>query len=161
MAVTVRVSGLKELDAKLKQIGAVAGQKAMRSSLFAASKPILDQAKANTARWPRGSGALNLSLGRRFSVSQNVTEGSRFTIGIGPRAKARAAIALYNLVYKRKRPIRGIFYGHLLEFRHKDRAGGDVEARPFLLPALQTKHEEATRLLAQKLEQEIAKAAAK
>lgn len=154
---TVIVRGLKELDAKLTQLSQVAAQKAMRNAIFAASKPILDQAKANAAAWPKGSGAIKESLTRTYSKGLLDT-GTKFTVSVGPKAKNRTAIALYNLVYKRRRPIRGIYYGHLLEFGHKDRAGGDVAAKPFLLPALESKKDEATQILADKLRQNIEKA---
>lgn len=158
---SIMVTGLAELDANLVKLGQVAGAKAMRGALFVASRPILDQAKANIAAWPKGSGALSLAMGRRYKTSGLDVSGSRFAVTIGPKAKARTAIALYNLSYKRKRPVKGIFYGHLLEFGHKDRAGHAVAAKPFLLPALQAKQQEAVQLLADKLKQNIERALAK
>lgn len=158
MTGSVSIKGLKEIDANLAKLGKVAGAKIMRGSLYAASKPILDQAKANTAAWPKGSGALNLALGRRYTVAASDVGGSKFSVSIGPKVKHRTALSLYNLFYKRSKRLKGIFYGHLLEFGHKDRAGGDVPAKPFLLRALQSKQSEAVQLLATKLRAAIARA---
>jgi HK97 gp10 family phage protein len=135
----VQVRGLKELDERLVELGAVAGAKAMRSAMFTASKPILDRAKATA---PVKSGALREALARTFSVSKGssgsfgflsrsggfgsgkakafgigVGDGSRFSILIGPKVRNRTAVALYNLVHKTKR--RGIYHGHFLEFGHR------------------------------------------
>lgn len=175
MTISVSIQGLKEIDANLVKLGKVAGAKIMRGSLYAASKPILDQAKANTAAWPKGSGALNLALGRRYTVAASDVGGSKFSISVGPKVKHRTALALYNLYYKRH--VKGIFYAHLLERGHRkgsSRTGylkkigrlhgsggssiGDVPARPFLLPALKARQAEAIQILATKLRAAIARA---
>lgn len=120
------VRGLKDVDEALVRLGTVAGAKVMRQAMFAASKPILDLAKANIQRWPGGSGALHLSMGRKFRIGKGSAsvrisaasnQGNLFAIQIGPRPKVPAAVALHNLVYRRKR--KGVFYGHLLEFGHR------------------------------------------
>jgi HK97 gp10 family phage protein len=135
----IKVHGLKELEDRLREMSAVAGTKAMRSAMFAASKPILDRAKATA---PAKSGALREALARTFSVSKSSggfgfssrssgfgasiargfgislgAEGSRFSILIGPKVRNRTAVALYNLVHKTKR--RGIYHGHFIEFDHR------------------------------------------
>lgn len=155
---SVTVKGLAEVDANLKKIGQVAGQKAMRSALYAASKPILDQAKINV---PKRSGALQLALTRFYKVGTAENTGSRFTVSVGPKAKNRTAIALYNLSYKRRKKVRGIFYGHLQEFEHKDRGGGSVPAKPFLLPALRDRFSQSIQILADQLRKKIEKALVK
>lgn len=180
---TVTVRGLKELEAKLIQLGQVAGQKVMRQALFAATKPIMEQARTNA---PRQSGALRVAMSRAYKASASSEGGGRFVVAVGPKAKNRAAVGLYNLVHKRGRPIRGIYYGHMIEFGHLTRPPGSgvshsaiitkrgtlrirarkqydrtaqrpVPARPFLVPALQSRADEATRLLAARLKIEIDK----
>lgn len=175
----IEVRGLKELDETLVRVGGLAGTKVMRQALFAASKPILDRAKSNIAAWQGGSGALHLSMGRKFAISKGSAGGSVFTMQIGPRRRAPAAVALYNLFYKRK--VKGIFYGHLLEFGHRighrrtgylrkmtsqqrDRrrfndgkvrvgglSAGNVPAQRFLRPALDSGGLQAIFLLRQQL----------
>lgn len=189
----IKVTGLKELQKRMIEIGSVSGTKAMRSAMFSATKPLLEAAKANTAKFTR-SGAMRESISRTFAIKVaggfifgSDQAGSRFSILVGPKTKHRTAIALYNLVYKPKRPRRGIFYGHLLEFGHRigsrktgilsrartaagtgraDRRGrsqglGRVNSRPFLLPALRATSQQCVELLAQKLKKNIEKAAAK
>ncbi len=138
MSASVELKGLKELEERLLLVGKVAGAKAMRQSLFAATKPILDQAKSNIRSWPGGSGALHAAMGRTFRASKGGSvlsnpksgplsgsgislsgggEGGRFTIQVGPRLRVPSAVALHNLFYKRVR--KNIYYGHLLEFGHR------------------------------------------
>jgi hypothetical protein len=138
--VDAKIRGLVELDRALAEIGAVAGAKVMRSSMFTATKPILDRAKANM---PSHSGALREALSRIFAVSKRPGDyefnsrssgfgsgqargfgisagdggGSRFSILIGPKVRHRVAIALYNLVHRTKR--KGIYHGHFVEFDHR------------------------------------------
>ncbi len=156
---TVTVRGLKELEARLREIGSVAGTKAMRSAMFTATKPILDRAKANA---PVRSGALRLALTRTFSVksiSGGFLEGagSRFLVLIGPRAKNRTAVSLYNLTYRLRRPRRGIFHGHFVEFGTKR----GTRRTDFLKRALETSAAEAANKLAEALKKRIEAAARK
>lgn len=193
MTSVVQVKGLKELQKRMIEIGSVSGTKAMRSAMFVATKPLMEQAKSNTAAFTR-SGALRESISRTFGVKVasgfifgSDQAGSRFSILVGPKLKHRTAIALYNLVYRKKRPLRGIFYGHLLEFGHRigtkktgylsrartaagiARAGrrgqsqglGRVQARPFLLPALLATSSRCVQLLAENLKKKIEAAAKK
>lgn len=158
---TVTVRGLKELEARLRDIGSVAGTKAMRSAMFTATKPILDRAKTNA---PARSGALRLSLSRTFGVKST---GGRFTFGdgpgsifsilIGPKVRNRTAVALYNLVYKPRRPRRGIFHGHFLEFGTKS----GTRRTDFLKRALESTANEAVGKLAEALKKRIEAAARK
>lgn len=180
----LEVKGLRELEERLALLGPVAGAKVMRQAMFAASKPILDQAKRNLAAFPGGSGALHLAMGRTFRVGgrgglsavlAGGAQGSTFTVMIGPRVGARSAIALHNLAYHRH--IRGIFYGHLVEFGHRignGRTGylrklnrpnstrheglGTVPARRFLRPALDTGGLRAIFLLRNELGRRIDRA---
>lgn len=150
----VQVKGLKELEDRLIEIGSVAGTKAMRSALFTATKPILDQAKATA---PKRSGALGVALTRSFVTEAGSESGSKFTVKIGPKSKNRTAVALYNLVYKPKRPRRGIFYGHFLEFG--TRRG--TKATHWLRNALQSRATQAVESLSGALKKAIDKAARK
>jgi hypothetical protein len=118
---TQSVKGLKEVDDALVKLGAVAGERVIRSTLFTASKPILDQTVSNISVIQRGSGALAKATRRvylrgRGGTSLFGSSGSRFVVSIAPKAKDRVAVALANLFYKRKRPIRGVFWGHLVEW---------------------------------------------
>jgi HK97 gp10 family phage protein len=157
--VTVTIRGLKELEARLREIGSVAGTKAMRSAMFTATKPILDRAKANA---PVRSGALRLALTRTFSIksiSGGFLEaaGSRFSVLIGPRTKNRTAISLYNLTYRLRKPRRGIFHGHFVEFG----TSSGTRRTDFLKRALETSVSESVSKLTEALKKRIEAAARK
>lgn len=158
---TVTVRGLKELQARLRDMSSVAGTKAMRSAMFTATKPILDRAKANA---PTRSGALRFAISRTFGVKGTGggllfgdVPGTRFSILVGPKVRNKTAIALYNLVYKPRRPRRGIFHGHFLEFGTKS----GTRRTDFLKRALETSFHESVNRLAEALKKRIEAAARK
>jgi HK97 gp10 family phage protein len=156
----IQVRGLKELEDRLVGMGTVAGTKAMRSAMFTATKPILDQAKATA---PTRSGALKQALARTFSVKTNAGsffssgEGSKFNVSVGPKVRNRTAVALYNLVYKPRRPRKGIYHGHFLEFGTKR----GTKATNWLRNALQSQAPRAVAKLAEALKKRIEAAAKK
>lgn len=134
----MKLEGLRELEDKLRALGAKDGARALRTAVLAAGKVIADRARQNAEKLPTGSGAYALSLGVRFvraaGADDTVPIGRRFVAQIGPRPKLPAALALYNLAYRRQ--ARGIFYGHLIERGFKHRSGKQVRAKPVLLPAM-------------------------
>jgi len=141
----VKVSGLRDVDERLATLGAVAGEKVMRSTLYAATKPIMETAKSNAQalvgsndpRRPSGSGALAKSIRRVYLQPRGLaTGGSKFTVAVAPKAKDRVAVTLANLVYKRKRPIKGVYWGHLVEWGHKTRGSGSVPGKGIFRRAL-------------------------
>lgn len=157
----IKVTGLKELQRKLVEIGSVAGTKSMRGAMMAATRPIQDQAK-NTA--PVRSGALRQAVGRTFGVrsfggalSFGDSAGSNFSVLIGPKVRNRTAVALYNLIYKPRRPRRGIFHGHFVEFGTKS----GVRATNWLRNALQSQANQSVSKLAVELRTRIEKVARK
>lgn len=162
----ITVTGLREVEEKLIALGQKTGTKILRQSMLAAARPILDQAKSNVQSISGGSGALHKSLGMKFYIGkQNFatdnglpalgTSGGRFTVQIAPLKTDRTALALHNLFYGRRR--RGIFYGHLVEFGHRNRGGkGFTSAHPFLLPALNAKGPAAVAALADEIRKRVA-----
>jgi hypothetical protein len=118
---SVEIEGLKEVDEKLTLLGAVAGEKVVRSTLFQAAKPTMESTRAAATSIQR-SGALAKAI-RRVYVRDPETRGrsalaggSRFVVAVAPKAKDQVAVALANLVYRRKRPIRGVYWGHFVEW---------------------------------------------
>lgn len=141
----MKLEGLRELEDKLRALGAKDGSRALRTAVLAAGKVIVTRARQNAEKLPTGSGAYALSLGVRFvrvaGDDENVPVGRRFVAQIGPRAKLPAALALYNAAYRRH--ARGIFYGHLIERGFQHRSGKQVRARPVLVPAIQQTRSQA------------------
>lgn len=122
---SISFSGFKEIDENLVRLGQVAGEKVMRSSLFVAMKPIEERAKAGLSAIPNGSGALAKATRRVYlRPGTRLPDGSRssstrFVVAVAPKIKDSVAIALANLHYKRRKPIRGVIWGHLLEWGHR------------------------------------------
>lgn len=161
---TIKVTGLREVEAQLAELGSRTGTRILRRAMMLGAVPIEQHAERTVAGWPRGSGALHQSIGRRFYLSSGtpVSEaslppmGNRFAVQIAPLRKNRTALALYAMHYGKR--IKGIFYGHLLEFGHMKRQGkklvgpvGRVPARPFLLLALQSEASAAVNIMANEL----------
>jgi HK97 gp10 family phage protein len=130
----VKLSGLREVEKELEKLGAREGTRVLRGALFRSAKPIEDEARRRAAALPRGSGALEKSIGKRFHAGTKADRlGGIFSVIIAPIRNSRVAIALYNLYYKRRRPARGIFHGHLVEFGTKY-----AKAQPIFRPALES-----------------------
>lgn len=152
---TIKVTGLKEIERQLQNLGSKDGTRVLRAAMMRAAEPIQKQAQVNAAHLPSGSGALEKSIGRRFLVGQQRQTGEflpalggRFSVIIAPLKKSRVAVALYNLFYRRKR--RGIFHGHLVEFGTKR-----SKKQPFLAPALNARGSQAVDVLADEIRKGI------
>lgn len=151
---TIKVTGLKEIEAELQKLGSRDGTRVLRAAMMRAAQPIQKQAQLNAARLPNGSGALERSIGRRFVVGRQGSGifepplGGRFRVVIAPLKTSRVAVALYNLFYRRKR--RGIFHGHFVEFGTKR-----SKRQPFLAPALNARGSQAVGMLADEIRKGI------
>lgn len=151
--ITLRIKGLAELDAKLKQLSTLAQERALRRAMFRPMERVLKTAQANA---PRRSGALRLALTRMFTSARkgfavNNARGLAARVAIAPRLKDPRAIALYNLSYGRRKRIRGIFYGHFLEFGTRK----GTRATHFLGNALRAHAQHVIDEFAQELERAI------
>lgn len=165
----IKVRGLAEIEAQLKELGSKTGTKILRRAMLTANAPIIDRAKSNAAAIRGGSGALRESIGQRFFAGKSSTNelnlpnmGGRFTVQTAPLRKNKTATALYNLYYKRKRPVKGIRHGHLIEFGHRivtrnGQTRGSVAPQPFMAPAAQQGGNVAVAILARELETGIAR----
>ncbi len=134
--------------------------------MFSATKPLLDRSKVNASAFSRpgakfdgkvSSGALKEATVRSFRTGRTgavLGGGTRFTMTVGPRVKHRMAVALYNLVHKPKRPRRGIYHGHFLEWG--TRTG--TTARHYLERALRATQGACVALLATETGKRVARA---
>lgn len=162
--VSVKLNGLKDVDDRLVLLGAVAGEKVMRATLLAAAKPFEEQAEANISVIRRGSGALHKAVRRvylRAGSSTISATGSRFVVAVAPKVKDRVAIALANLFYKRKTPIRGIYWGHLVEWGAAHRGGGRISGHLVFTRAARSGAQQAvdlfTKLIGPRVERALKK----
>ncbi len=131
MEVEVKMTGMKELYARLDELDALGRKKLIARIVRRVAKPTSVAAKANLLAY-RKSGALASAVGvyARRPRGQEVV-----AVQVAARKKDRTALFVHNAFYGRRR--KGIFYGHLLEFGHrigtsvtgwlKKRSGGKVQ----------------------------------
>lgn len=113
MEVTVNIKGLAEADARLQEIGALAGQKLVRRVLRKIPKPMMLSARAN-AQGIAKSGALAASV----AIYNKRPKGAEVAkVAVGSVAKNRTAVYVHNAAYQRQR--KGIFYGWMVERGHR------------------------------------------
>lgn len=154
MEIELKFAGIENILANLKRLEAVAREKALRRAMTRAFRPVLVAAQANA---PRRSGALRLALAIVPKKGAALSAGKLAAgVVVTPRARNSRAVALYNLDYGRvgRSRIRGIFYGHMVEFG--TRRG--IQPRRFLYRALQANAQRVIDQFGVEIEKEIRKA---
>jgi HK97 gp10 family phage protein len=155
VAETIKLFGLKELDAKLARMDSKLGAKALRSALNEAAKPMFLKARTNAqATGIKGfdAGATAAAMGR-FSKRAGP---KRMILFIGPKNKAKRALNLWNA--KHGTDVKRLNHFHLVEM-------GSVHgpAQPYLRPAFEaTKVAVAKsfgKILARQIEKQAGRAA--
>jgi len=155
MAETIKLFGLKELDAKLARMDAKLGAKALRSALNEAAKPMFLKARSNAqATGIKGfdAGATAAAMGR-FSKKEGP---KRLILFVGPKNKAKRAVNLWN--QKHGTDVKRLSHFHLVEF-------GSIKgpAQPFLRPAFENTKVAVARsfgkILAAQIEKQAGRAA--
>ena len=127
MATEIEVEGLQELERRLLTLEGKVVNQVVRKALREGGKIVVTSAKGKANFGKHSTGALRESLG---TIARKGKGTNLQTMFVGSRAKNKAALALANA--RRSKPIRGIFYGHMVE---KGTARGQ-KAQPFLRPAL-------------------------
>jgi HK97 gp10 family phage protein len=154
--ISLTFEGLAELDEKLQALSSVARERSLRRAMWPAMAPVLNHAKAGA---PRRSGALAVAMARAV---QTAGKGRGLSFGgqekslvarvvVTPRRNNRQAVALHNIFYSRKRPIRGIYYGHFLEFGTKR----GVKPLKFMNRAISSNAQRVINIFAEQLEKAI------
>ncbi len=155
-AISLSFEGIEELDRNLQELSAIGRERALRRAMWPAMAPVLDHAKANA---PRRSGALAVAMARAVQ-SAGRGKGLRFggqekslvaRVVVTPRRNNRQAIALHNIFYSRKKPVRGIYYGHFLEFGTKR---SDKRFK-FMSRAIASNSQRVINIFAERLEKAI------
>jgi len=140
-----KVEGLKNVEKMLIALGPVAGFKALRSGMMAASKPMFLAARANakaTGLAGYDSDAMSAAMARGVRKDNpNST-----TLFIGPNPKSKKALAIYNSFHGTDHKL--LRYFHLVEW-------GSIHggAQPFMRPAFAT----TAHLVVNSLAKEIGK----
>lgn len=140
MDVTVQVKGIEELEARLLELGGLAGSRLMTRVLRKVAQPMAAAARLNATTFSRhgSSGA----LARSVAVVTRKPRGQETArVSVTSKAKDRVALYLHNAFYGRRR--KGIFYGWMVEKGHK--AGrGSVSGNPWFWPAVASAERPAT-----------------
>jgi HK97 gp10 family phage protein len=142
--VEVKITGLQELEARLQEMGALAGSKLLGRVLRKIAKPMLQAAKMG-ALSIRHSGALAASV---KAYNKRPKGGEVARVAVGSRAKDRTALWLHNTAYQRQR--KGIYYGWMVEKGH-----GNAQARPWFGPAVQANEARAVSAFVSELQKAI------
>ena len=122
MDVEVKIKGLVELEARLTELDALAGQRLMQRVLRKVAQPMMRHAQANAMSVAR-SGALAASIGiiTRKTTNRSWSGANRTNVvaavSVGSIAKNRTAVYVHNAAYHRRR--KGIFYGWMLDQGHR------------------------------------------
>lgn len=156
MEVEIKLEGLAECMARLDELGALGQQKLLYRVLAKAAKPISVAAASNARRFNR-SGALAKAV--KVARIKRLKGEQVAKVVVAPTVKDRTAIYAYNAFYGRK--IKGIFYGHLVEWGHRvgtkatgwlakrgrasnrSQGGGKVGQKPWFTPAVRQTERQA------------------
>lgn len=155
-AISLEFKGLDQMIERMESLSAVARERALRSAMWPSMKPVLDDAKRIS---PKRSGAMAVAMtravqtaGKGRGLSFGGTEkGLVARVVVTPKRNNRQAVALYNLFYKRSRPIRGIFYGHMLEWGTKR----GVKPHRFMSRAITSNSQRVINIFAERMEKAI------
>lgn len=130
MDVTVEAKGLKEFEARLQELDALAAQKLVRRVLRKVAKPLLERVKLNAAPFRfnrRGNGRTGVSgstgaMQASMAIVTRREKGRQVgRVAVTAKANNRGAVALHNIGYGRQR--RGIFYGWMVDKGHRQARG--------------------------------------
>lgn len=95
MRVTVKVEGLRQLDAALGELPKATGRNVLRRALIKAGTPILDDARARApvdTGWLAGSHTIGSKLSRRQRAAARKDTKSFAEVHLGPAPSSRAIV---------------------------------------------------------------------
>lgn len=138
MDVKLEVKGLAELDARLQELGALAGQKLVRRVLRKIAKPLYTRAVSGAQSVQKsGSLAVSVTMYNRRPRGREIAR-----VSVGSRASQKVAVHVHNAFYGRQR--KGVFYGWLLERGHRiGKSSARVAGRPWFEPAVRSSEGQA------------------
>jgi len=139
----VEIQGLDELERALLELEAKTAFKTLRGALAKGARPMIKEAKALA---PKDTGALAQSIGM---FSRKGRAGDRAAVVfVGPKSKSKTAIELANS--KRAKPVKGVFYGHMVE-----KGTVKMQPQPFLRPAFDAMAGRAIGIFANDLKKKV------
>lgn len=147
---SLRLEGLDRVVERLGQLAPVARERAMRAAMFKAMRPVLQAVVATT---PRRSGALRLAMARVYlrPTARAAADALAARVAVAPKAKNRQALALANFSYGRTKRLRGVYWGHFVEFGTKR----GIKPGRFMQRALQANAQRVIDIFADDIEKQI------
>lgn len=152
MAEFMRIEGLQELAAAMRELPQRVGRNALRAAVNAGASVIKKEA---TARAPKDTGALKANLYQKQIREKSGDMQQTFYVGV------RKGVAKYANNAANKRSGKAgkaykddgtTFYWKFLEF-----GTSKMQARPFMRPAFELQKEQAVKAIAAKLDERIQK----
>lgn len=150
LEVSLRLEGLDRVQARLANLHPLAREKELRSTMFKAMRPVLVAVVATT---PRRSGALRLAMKRVYlrPSARQLVDNLAARVAVAPKSKDRRALALANFSYGRTKRLRGVYWGHFVEFGTKR----GIKPGRFMQRALQANAQRVIDIFAADTEQKI------
>jgi HK97 gp10 family phage protein len=147
---SLRLKGLDQVVKNLEGLKPIAREKVMRSAMFKAMRPVLQAVQATA---PRGSGALRLAMARVYlrPSARARADALAFRVAVAPKPRNRPALALANFSYGRTKRMRGVYWGHFVEFGTKN----GIRPGRFMQRALQSNSQQVIDIFTRDIERQI------
>lgn len=147
---SLRLEGIDQVLRRLEGLSPIAREKAMRGAMFKAMRPVLQAVVATT---PRRSGALRLAMKRVYlrPTARQLVDNLAARVAVAPKARDRRALALANFSYGRTKRLRGVYWGHFVEFGTKR----GIKPGRFMQRALQANAQQVIDIFADDIEKQI------
>lgn len=126
MKISVKVTGLKEIEEVLKKLPRSLTEKVVKSAHIQAAKPLIEKAKSNA---PKDDGDLIASIGitSRIKGKEKLVKAPLGSIGVGPRrGKGKN---------QKGRHAHLVEYGTVTRKQKNGKVTGVMPAQPFMKPA--------------------------
>ncbi len=153
MAELFKIAGARELDKVLQKLPRKMGEKALRSALMAASKPMIDDMKFRSPVRISDFGPKKLRTVRRKRKFVRLGRLSGFLIASIRRRSIRSKDKLAATVLV---GVFGVFYAHFQEYGTKNQG-----AKPFVRPGFDNNVVKSLGIMGKKLGDQIEKEALK
>lgn len=147
---SLRLDGIDQVLRRLEGLSPIAREKALRGAMFKAMRPVLQAVVATT---PRRSGALRLAMKRVYlrPTARQLVDNLAARVAVAPKARDRRALALANFSYGRTKRLRGVYWGHFVEFG--TRRG--IKPGRFMQRAIQANAQQVINIFADDIERQI------
>ena len=147
---SLRLDGIDQVLRRLEGLSPIAREKALRGAMFKAMRPVLQAVVAST---PRRSGALRLAMKRVYlrPTARQLVDNLAARVAVAPKTRDRRALALANFSYGRTKRLRGVYWGHFVEFGTKR----GIRPGRFMQRAIQANAQQVIDIFADDIEKQV------